>query len=164
MNNIEMPNFDEIFNQVPRARAKINGSILYPNIKGDVWFYQALYGVFVVAYIEGLPNTKGVCRGDVFGFHIHEGRSCTGKDMDFFADTGSHYNPNNCKHPQHAGDLPPLFGANGYAFLAVLSDRFTINEILGKTIVIHSEADDFVSQPAGNSGIKIACGEIKIFK
>lgn len=155
------PDFSELFNRRPQARAKINGSILYPDIQGDVWFYQTVDGVLVVADIEGLPTSNLRCQNRVFGFHIHEGGYCTGNASDPFFDVGAHYNPQGCQHPEHAGDLPPLFSVNGFAFLAVLTDRFTVEEVLGKTIVIHSMSDDFSSQPAGNSGSKIACGEIR---
>lgn len=59
------------------------------------------------------------------------------------------------------GDLPPLLENNGYAYMSVLVNKFNINEILGKVIIIHSMPDDFNSQPAGNSGMKIACGKIE---
>lgn len=64
-------------------------------------------------------------------------------------------------HPYHAGDLPPLFSANGNAVLEVLTDRFNIHQIIGKTIIIHRNPDDFTTQPSGNAGEKIACGVIK---
>jgi Cu-Zn family superoxide dismutase len=43
----------------------------------------------------------------------------------------------------------------------VVTDRFTLPEVIGRTLVIHSGADDFRSQPAGNAGTKIACGVIR---
>ena len=49
---------------------------------------------------------------------------------------------------------------NGKAFSAFLTDTFTVKEVLGRAIIIHSKPDDFTSQPAGNSGEKIACGII----
>ncbi|NLF57432.1 MAG: superoxide dismutase family protein, partial [Candidatus Hydrogenedens sp.] len=101
------------------------------------------------------------CAGEVFGFHIHEGNACTGNASDPFAATGGHFNPQSCPHPQHAGDLPPLFGNNGYAWSSVLTDRFTVDAIAGRTVVIHRRPDDFTTQPSGNSGEKIACGVIK---
>ena len=64
-------------------------------------------------------------------------------------------------HPMHSGDLPPLLSATGRAYMAVLTDRFSIGQIIGKTVVVHSRADDFQSQPAGNAGEKIACGVIQ---
>ena len=45
--------------------------------------------------------------------------------------------------------------------MSVLVNKFTISDILGRVIVIHDLPDDFVSQPSGNSGVKIACGKIK---
>lgn len=157
----EYPDFSSLFNRVPQARAKLNGNILYPEIKGEVWFYQALDGVLVVADIEGLPTSTLRCNNSVLGFHIHEGGSCSGNASDPFFNVGQHYNSLNCPHPQHNGDLPPLFVVNGFAFMAVLTDRFIIDEIIGKTVVIHSMPDNFTSQPSGNSGTKMACGEIK---
>ena len=71
-----------------------------------------------------------------------------------------HYNPNGAEHPCHAGDLPPLFSAAGKAFMVFLTNRLSVNEVIGKTVVIHSNADDFTTQPSGNSGSKIACGII----
>ena len=146
--------------QMPQAVALINGSAEYSQISGTVKFYQERRGVLVVADILGLPLSPGECKNGIFAFHIHGGASCTGDGEDSFADAGTHYNPHNCPHPYHAGDMPPLFSAQGQAFLAFLSDRFTVNEIVGKTVVIHGDVDDFTSQPSGNAGKKIACGII----
>lgn len=74
--------------------------------------------------------------------------------------TGGHYDPRGGLHPLHGGDLPPLLSCGGRAYMAVLTDRFSIREILGRTIVIHGKADDFRTQPSGDSGEKIACGVI----
>ena len=126
---------------------------------GMVSFFPLGSGVLVVAQVHGLPDGgEGACGGRVFGFHIHEGGACTPPD---FEDAGGHFNPDGCDHPYHAGDLPPLFGCRGEAFLAVLTDRFSIPEIIGRTVVIHGGPDDFASQPAGHSGAKIACGVIR---
>lgn len=144
----------------PSAQAKIAGSVSYPDITGTVRFYQATGGVLVVAEISGLPVGAGVCAPSVFGFHIHEGSACTGNAEDPFADAKVHYNPHQCPHPQHAGDLPPLFSNRGYAFMAVLTDRFSVSEIIGRTLIVHGSPDDFTTQPSGNSGKKIACGRI----
>ncbi len=38
--------------------------------------------------------------------------------------------------------------------------KFTIDEIIGKTVIIHAKPDDFITQPSGNAGEKIACGVI----
>ena len=82
-------------------------------------------------------------------------------EEDEFADVGMHYNPTNCPHPFHIGDLPPLLENNGYAYMSVLINKFKIKDILGKTIIIHDKPDDFTTQPSGNPGTKIACGVIE---
>lgn len=133
----------------PHAIAEIQGN----GISGTVAFYSYPLGVLTVADIRGLPENNGV-----YGFHIHEGSSCGGTD---FADTGGHFNPTNAEHPYHAGDLPPLFSHNGNALMAVRTGRFSIDDIAGRTVVVHKNPDDFTTQPAGNSGEKIACGIIK---
>ena len=43
----------------------------------------------------------------------------------------------------------------------MLTDRFSINDVIGKTVIIHAKPDDFTTQPSGNSDGKIACGVIK---
>lgn len=145
----------------PSVMATLRGSAVYPDLQGTVRFFETTGGIIVVADVTGLPM-QAEC-GGVFGFHIHEGMGCGGDD---FAETLGHYNPKDCPHPYHAGDLPPLFGNNGRtarggAWMAVLTNRFTLSEIRERTVVIHQHPDDFMTQPAGNSGMKIACGVIR---
>ena len=147
--------------KVNNAYAHIKGGKNYPNIDGDVYFKSTKDGVVVTAKIHGLPQSQNKCKGRVFGFHIHEGNSCTGNNEDEFANTGMHYNPNNCPHPYHLGNLPPLIENDGYAYMSVLINKFKIKDIIGKTIIIHDSPDDFTSQPSGNAGAKIACGIIE---
>jgi len=144
----------------PDASAALRGSAAYPNLRGKVSFYQVGSKVLVTAAVEGFPNENGKCLYPVYAMHIHTGASCTGNIADPFADTGSHYNPNGCAHPYHAGDLPPLFSNKGSAWSAFVTDRFTVREIINRTVVIHERADDFKTQPSGDSGKKIACGVI----
>lgn len=152
--------FISMLRQTPQALAIIRGSANYPDILGDVLFYQLTGTVLVAAEVTGLPTIQGQCSNPVFSFHIHDGNDCTGNTEDFFADAGQHYNPYNCPHPYHAGDLPPLFGNEGYAFCAFVTNRFSVREIIDKTIIIHENPDDFTTQPSGNAGEKIACGKI----
>ena len=138
----------------PDAVARIKGGKDAPQLYGKVSFYQQCGNVLVIADIFGMP----ICDGSgFFALHIHEGGCCSGER---FSGTGSHYDPNRTAHPNHAGDLPPLMRYRDRAFLAVRTDRFCVNEIIGKTVVIHDGPDDFSSQPAGNAGMKIACGVI----
>lgn len=145
----------------PQAAARIAGSMNYPGISGTVRLYQIPAGVIVLAEVGGLPQADRPCRERVFGFHIHEGTDCGGNMDDPFADAMAHYNPGGCEHPYHAGDLPPLFGNNGLALSLFLTNRFSVDEVIGKTVIIHDHPDDFTTQPSGNSGTKIACGVIR---
>lgn len=144
------------------ALADVSGSEKYPDINGRVVFKKKGEGVLVTAEIMGLPTEDGECNRKVFGFHIHEGESCSGNDTDPFLNVGGHYNPDECEHPSHAGDLPPLFENNGYAYLSLYTDRFTVSEIINRTVIIHSMPDDFKTQPSGDAGEKIACGKIMV--
>lgn len=144
----------------PQAVARLAGSESCPAISGTVRFYQTRAGVIVRAEMWGLPCSDSPCEARVFGFHIHEGRACAGNMDDPFAEAMSHYNPCGCKHPQHAGDLPPLFENKGYALSVFLTNRFSVRDVIGRTVIIHDSPDDFTAQPSGNSGRKIACAEI----
>lgn len=159
--NGDYPDFGNLLGNRPQAWANLNGSERFPEIKGRVRFYQTALGVLTVVEVMGLPKPVGLCESPIFAFHIHGGGACRGDESDPFAKAGAHFNPNGCPHPYHAGDLPPLFGANGYAFAANLTNRFSVKEILGKAVILHASSDDFVSQPAGNAGEKIACGIIR---
>lgn len=155
--------FAHLLYKDPQAIATVRGSDRYPDITGTVKFYQIRGGVLVAAEIFGLPTSDEQCKSPVFGFHIHSGNACTGNADDPFINAHMHYDLHGCPHPYHAGDLPPLFGVNGYAFSAFVTGRFSVREIVGKTVIIHANPDDFTTQPAGNAGAKIACGEIAMY-
>ncbi len=154
------PHFENVLRLKPDAWAIVKGSNVYPAIGGHVRFFSTAYGTMVAAEIHGLPRSDIACKSPIFAFHIHEGEDCTGNAEDPFANARMHYNPGGCAHPFHAGDMPPLFGAKGYAFSVFLTNRFDVREIIGKTVIIHSSLDNFSTQPSGNAGSKIACGEI----
>jgi Cu-Zn family superoxide dismutase len=139
------------------AIAHIKGGEEYPGISGNVKFYQNIEGTMVEASIFGLPQDNKEGSG-IFAMHIHSGESCGGNN---FADADGHYNPGGKPHPYHAGDLPPLFETQGHAFMVVLTGRFSAAEIIGRTVIIHRNVDDFTSQPSGNGGLMIACGTIE---
>lgn len=141
----------------PNAVARILGGGRYPGIWGTVKFYQRRDGVMVEAEINGLPRTET----NFFALHIHGGDSCRGED---FSRSGTHFNPGGEKHPNHAGDLPVLLGCGGKAYMQVLTGRFHVGEVMGKTVILHGRPDDYRSQPSGDSGDKIACGVIKAFQ
>ena len=106
------------------------------------------------------------------GIHIHAAAKCDGPS---FATAGGHFNPTGKQHghnnPQgsHAGDLGNLIvAADGTVKAMFTADKVTLKEALpnslfgpdGTSLVIHAKEDDEVSDPAGNSGPRIACGVI----
>ena len=135
--------FANVFNH---AKAYIKGGKKYPKINGIVTFKETKNGIILTAKINNLPQSKDKCGGRFFGFHIHEGTSCTGNSNDEFANAKTHLNPANCPHPFHIGDLPPLIENNGYAYMSVLINKFKIKDILGKVIIIHDSPDDFTTR------------------
>ncbi len=135
--------FTNIFNT---AKANIKGGKKYPKIDGTVTFRETKNGVIVTAKINNLPQYKDKCKGRFFGFHIHEGTSCTGNLEDEFANAKSHLNYTNCPHPFHIGDLPPLIENDGFAYMSVLINKFKIKDILEKVLIIHDMPDDFTTR------------------
>lgn len=141
----------------PGAIACIRGNAQYPQLCGALKFFSTPYvGVLVTAEIYGLPNMDTPDSSDFYAMHIHEAGDCTPP----FSKTGAHYNPTEKPHPYHAGDMLPLMGNQGFAWLAFYDERFTIPDIIGRSVIIHKMADDFTTQPSGNAGEKIACGVI----
>lgn len=149
------------------AVAMLHGNAAYPGITGLVRMFQIEYGVLVEASLFGLPNPTESCRSPIFGFHIHAGEQCgSGSPMgsptnEPFAAALGHFNPEGCDHPYHAGDMPPLVGCKGRAYQIFLTDRFELDEVIGRAVVVHAMPDDFTTQPSGASGQRIACGIIQ---
>ncbi len=144
----------------PDAIAWITGDTPDSTLNGSVKFYNTAYsGILVEAQIFGLPNIDVPGATNFYAMHIHESGDCS----DHFNHTGVHYNPGNTAHPDHAGDMPPLLGNQGYAFSVFYDKRFTLPDIIGRSVIIHEKPDDFTSQPAGNAGNKIGCGRIERF-
>jgi Cu-Zn family superoxide dismutase len=127
---------------------------------GTLVTWQTAGGVSFRVRATGLPH-------GIHGIHVHPIGRCDPPD---FATAGTHWNPGNKQHglnnPQgpHAGDLPNVaVSANGVLQATVTLPHASLAELLdadGSSIMIHAQADDYVSQPAGNSGAKIACAVI----
>ncbi len=141
-------------NAYPKAAARIRGGREYPELCGVVRFFPCCDGTVLEVEVTGLPKTQS----GFFGFHIHEGCCCAGEG---FSETGGHLNPGQMAHPSHAGDLPSLLSDGGCAYMKVFTGRFSVEDIIGRTVVIHGSPDDFYTQPSGNAGSKIACGVIR---
>ena len=129
---------------------------------GTVKFTQVGARVRVDAEIAALtPGQHAI--------HIHEKGDCSAPDA---ASAGAHFNPTGKKHgapdsmERHAGDLGNL-NANEYgkATLSLMVDGISVGQgadgVNGKGVIVHSDADDLKTDPAGNSGGRIGCGVIE---
>jgi len=104
--------------------------------------------------------------------HVHENPKCEGPD---FESAGNHFNPEGKEHgpmhPEgsHLGDLPNIEAdASGLVDAELMLPEATLTDgkksLLtgeGTSLVVHEGQDDGVSQPGGDSGVRILCGEIK---
>lgn len=149
-----------LMNGRPGARAWIRGNGDNPQLSGWVnFFYTPYEGILIESEIFGLPDIRVPGSSNFYGMHIHQMGDCSQP----FDKTGEHYDFEDPErpHPQHSGDMIPLFSNQGYAWSAFYDKRITIPEIIGRSVVIHAMADDFTTQPSGNSGMKIGCGVIR---
>jgi len=148
------------------AVAYIRGGPLAPDIKGVVNFKDVPGGTEVRVEVDGLPPYKpGVAGKDPIGphgFHIHEKGNCkVGETADPFQAAGEHWNPDRQPHGNHAGDFPVLFSNNGKARMCFFTNRFKVKDVIGKSVIIHQNPDDYRTQPAGDAGKRLACGVIE---
>ena len=155
---------------VPRRRRKaiayLKGSPMYPQIRGIVIFTDVPGGTEVAVSVNGLPPYQPAPPGGdpigPHGFHIHMFGNCLIGDPAMpFLGAGEHWNPDNQPHGNHAGDFSVLFSNNGRAIMHFFTDRFRVWEIIGRSVLIHENPDDYRTQPGGDSGRRIACGVIQ---
>lgn len=155
------------YNNVPRrAVAQVMGGPLAPSIRGSVIFTEAPGGTIVSAEFFGLPAYKPASNGNApigpLGFHLHENGTCNiDNEKEPFVAAGGHWNPTNQPHGNHAGDFPVLFSNDGYARMAFFTNKFNVNEVIGKAVIIHENPDDYRTQPAGAAGRRLACGLVR---
>ena len=135
---------------------------------GTVIFMDTAQGLVITPKLSGLPPGE-------HGFHIHEKGACgpgmnQGKPAAGFA-AGGHYDPAHTKKhlgpistAGHRGDLPVLVvDSQGDATEAVTASHLTVEQIRGRSIMIHAGGDNYSDTPAplGGGGARIACGVIK---
>ena len=130
---------------------------------GNATLTQVPDGVRVLIEARGLPPGP-------HGVHIHEVGKCDPQ----FASAGGHFNPAGKQHGlenpagPHAGDLPNItIAADGTGRLESLNRNVSLDgsaatlfDADGSALVVHAGPDDFKTDPAGNSGARIACGVI----
>lgn len=153
----------EQMSRAPAAYAEIKGTEKYPKINGTVYFFDVYGGTLVVAEIYRLPDKHTQNMGKFFGFHICEKNNCIEDKRDSFNSTPNDFSPESAQHPHHLGDLPVLLSCRGTVWLEVYTGRFFPEQVIGRTVEIHEDPDDFRTQPHGNAGERIACGEIKVW-
>jgi Cu-Zn family superoxide dismutase len=128
---------------------------------GTVTFTQKGDKVAVEAKVSGL--TPGG-----HGFHIHEKGDCSSGDG---MSAGGHFNPTGKPHgnpsvpDHHTGDITMLVAdVSGNASLSMELGAMTVGsgatDVVGKAVIVHKDADDYTTQPTGNSGARVACGVI----
>jgi Cu-Zn family superoxide dismutase len=150
----------------PKSPAPLKAiAVLHPTagnkVSGTVTFTEVADGVQVQAEITGLSPGK-------HGFHVHEFGDCSAPDL---ASAGAHFNPTNKPHAgpdtaeRHVGDMGNLEAdASGAAKLDYVDHEISLTDdqrsVIGRSVIVHAKADDLKSQPAGDSGARIACGVI----
>ncbi len=128
---------------------------------GSVTFFALPHGTLLHARLTGMPV-------GAHAFHVHETGICEPP----FDSAGGHYDPDDAAHGfvaedgYHAGDFPNIHvPATGRLEVEFFSTALVLDERLfdedGASVVIHAEPDDYVSQPAGDAGPRIACGVIE---
>ncbi|WP_333840603.1 superoxide dismutase family protein [Pelomicrobium sp.] len=148
------------FSSGPSATAELK-PLKGSGVNGTVHFTQKGDKVLVVAEVKGLKPGP-------HGFHIHEKGDCSAPDG---MSAGGHFNPHGKKHggpndpDRHAGDLGNLVAdASGNAKLTLETADLSIGSgpgnLLGRSVIVHADPDDFKTQPHGNAGARIACGLI----
>jgi Cu-Zn family superoxide dismutase len=132
----------------PMKASGVGGTILLKQFKGYVQ---------VTGEVTGLKPGK-------HGFHIHMFGDLRAQDG---MSAGGHYNPHGHPHggpeskERHEGDLGNIDAdSKGVAKVNVKADHVELDAIVGRSLVVHADADDLKSQPAGNAGPRIAVGVI----
>jgi Cu-Zn family superoxide dismutase len=132
---------------------------------GTIEFAQTNHGVLITFDLRGLPS-------GAHGIHVHTSGNCDAKTK--FTSAGPHFSPEPKNHGfmvkggPHPGDLPNQFAAaDGSLHASTVSNMFALGngkksifDRDGASIIVMAKGDDYTTQPAGNTGDRIACGVI----
>lgn len=134
---------------------------------GQIRLEDSSYGLVLTPSLTGLPP-------GLHGFHVHENPSCAAKEKDgkqvAALAAGGHYDPAGTKKhgmpwgDGHLGDLPALYvDGSGTASQPVLAPRLKLNDVKGRSLMIHAGADNHADHPAplGGGGARLVCGVIE---
>ncbi len=146
---------------VPAAVAPLEGKSGTQS-GGDAEFSQEEGKVTLRLLVKNAP------RGS-HAVHIHEKGDCSDPEA---KSAGAHWNPGGAEHGKwgdtcHLGDIGNIdVDERGEGILLLTTDLWTIggdpaSDILGKSVIVHAQPDDFKTQPTGNAGGRIACGVIQ---
>lgn len=119
-------------------------------------------------HLQVEARVTGLTPGE-HGFHVHESGDCSATDA---MSARGHFNPEGKAHghhgaaDRHAGDMKNLVadasGTAVYREMVSLTLEESARGIVGRSVVVHADPDDYRSQPAGNSGRRVACGTIRM--
>ena len=150
------------------VEARVASAVLEPTegneTRGELRFEATNGHVRVTGQVTGLTP------GAEHGFHVHETGDCSAPDA---TSAGGHFNPGDSAHGRagqgehHVGDSDNLVANDeGVAEVdrelhgATIGDG-AASDIVGKGVIVHADADDYVTQPTGNAGDRLACGVIE---
>ena len=127
--------------------------------EGTILLRQTEDGVHLYGEVRGLePGPRG--------FHIHEYGDLRGPDG---AMAGGHFDPDDLPHgapgdeEHHAGDMGNIEAdENGVAQVDIRAPWLTLHVVIGRSLIVHAEEDDLVTQPTGDAGARAAMGVIGI--
>jgi Cu-Zn family superoxide dismutase len=130
-------------------------------VTGTVTFEQVGSNVNMFADINGLTPGK-------HGYHIHEKGDLSDPAL---KSVGGHFDMSGSKHgapdttAHHSGDMGNLDAdANGHAKLMLTLKNISLDQLVGKSVIVHAGEDDLKTDPSGNSGGRVAGGVIEMKK
>lgn len=138
----------------PKSNSTVSGTAIFTEKNGKVTFVATLAGL----------------NPGVHAIHIHEKSDCSAADG---SSAGGHWNPTFKKHGKwgvgehHKGDIGNFTAdEKGNGTITLTTDEWCIGcgdatkDIIGKGLIVHQGTDDFVTQPTGNAGGRVACSAI----